>query len=101
MAKKKTKKSLESDQHGVSVPTIYSNVVGIGYGDTDVVINFGFSTPSYFEPNDDEDTLVARIVLSWKIADNLSASLQDIISDHKKEQEPKRKAKRKSGGGKS
>lgn len=94
---KKRKKSLGLEHNEVSVPTIYSNSVGIGYLGTEVVINFGFSTPSYFEPHDDEDVPVTRIVLSWEIAELLSESLKEVLDEHKKSQKPKRKAKSKAG----
>jgi len=96
---RKTKKSVQTERHEVSVPTIYSNEVGIGYVDTEVVINFGFSTPSYFEPHDNEDIPVVRIVLSWEIAQVLMETLKDIIYEHKKPKKAKRKVKSKSGRG--
>ena len=96
---KKTKKSAQIERHEVPVPTIYSNAVGIGYLDTEVVINFGFSTPSYFEPHDDEDVPVTRIVLSWEIAELLLENLKDVLEEHKKPQKPKRKLRSKSGRG--
>ena len=94
MAKKSEKRS-RLERHEVSVPTIYSNEVGVGYGDTEVVINFGFSTPSYFEPHDNEDVPITRIVLSWEMAEVLLETLKDIVNEHKKPQKTKRKARSK------
>lgn len=93
---KKEKKNLEAGYGKLSVPVIYSNTLGIGYLDTEVVLNFGFSTPSYFEPHDDEDVPVARIVLSWEIAESLFETLKEVLDEYKKSQKPKRKAKSKA-----
>jgi hypothetical protein len=89
---KKTEKKLEFEHREGSVPAIYSNTFGIGHSDTEVVINFGFSTPTYFEPHDDKDVPVARIALSWEVAENLFETLKEVLDDHKK---PKRKSKSK------
>lgn len=95
---KKTKKSLEFEYHKMPVPGIYSNALGIGYSDTEVVINFGLSTPSYFEPHNDEDVPVARIVLPWEAAEILSESLREVLDEHKKPRKSKRKTKSKEEG---
>lgn len=92
---KKAKKSLEVEHHEAPIQTIYSNALGIGYSDTEVVINFGLSTPGYFEPHDDENIPVARIVLSWERTEDLSESLKEIIDEHKESQKPKRTTKTK------
>ena len=92
---KETKKKLEFEHHEVSVPSMYSNTFGIGYSDTEVAINFGLSTPTYFEPHDDEDVLVARIFLSWEVADNLLEHLKSVCDEHKRPVKTKTKAKSK------
>lgn len=92
---RRTKKSVQAERDEVSVATIYSNEVGIGYGDTEVVINFGFSTPSYFEPHDDKDVPVVRTVLSWEIAELLMESLKDVLDEHKKKLKTKAKVQKK------
>jgi len=92
---KKIEKSVQTERNEVSAPTIYSNTFGIGHGDTEVVINFGFSTLSYFEPHDDEDVPVARIVLSWEIAESLTDTLKDTINKHKNPPKTKQKVKSK------
>jgi len=92
---KKTKKKLEFEHREVSVPSMYSNTFGIGYSDTEVAINFGLSTPTYFEPHDDEDVPVARIFLSWEVAENLVETLKSVCDQHKKPHKPRRKAKSK------
>ena len=94
----KNKKSLASEHDKIPIPTIYSNTLGIGYSDTEVVINFGFSTPSYFEPNDEEDVPVARIVLSWEVANVLLENLQEVVNKYKASQKPRRKGRSKSEG---
>lgn len=94
---KKTKKNTEIEHYRVPIKGIYSNTVGIGYTDTEVVMNFGLSTSSYFEPHDDEDFPVARIVLSWETIEDLLEALKNVYDEHKKPQKPKRKAKSKSG----
>lgn len=92
---KKIKKSLEVEHHEVQIQTIYANTLGIGYSDTEIIINFGLSTPNYFEPHDDEDIPVARIVLSWERAEDLLESLKEVIDEHKEPLKPKRTAKTK------
>jgi hypothetical protein len=94
---KRTKKNVQIEQS--EVPSMYSNTFGIGHSDTEVAINFGLSTPSYFEPHDDEDVPVARIFLSWEVAENLLETLKDVLDKHKKPPKPKRKTKSKSGRG--
>jgi hypothetical protein len=96
---KKVKKSAEVEHGAASVPSIYSNTFGIGHSDTEVAINFGLSTPSYFEPHNDEDVPVARIFLPWEAAENLLETLKEVIDEHKKPQKPKRKLRSKSGRG--
>lgn len=96
--KKKEKENLGSRYNKAPVQSIYSNTLGIGYSDTEVVINFGFSTPSYFEPNDDEDVPVARIVLSWEVANVLLESLQEVVNKYKASQKPRRKGRSKGEG---
>lgn len=96
---KETKKSLEFEYHKMPVPGIYSNAVGIGYSDNEVVINFGLATPSYFEPHDDEEVPVARIVLHWEAAEDLLETLKKVCEEHKKPRKPKRKTKSKGKGG--
>ena len=92
---KKTKKSLEFGYHKVPpVLGIYSNALGVAYSDTEVVINFGLSTLSYFEPHDNEDIPIARIVLSWEAAEALLETLKDVCEKHKGP--PKTRAKAKS-----
>ena len=81
---KKTKKSEQIERHEVPMQGVYSNEVGIGYSDTDVVINFGFSTPSYFEPHDEEEVPVARVILSWETADVLLKALKHVWDDHRR-----------------
>jgi len=95
---KKTKRALEVEHHKISVPGIYSNAIGIGYSDNEVVVNFGLATPSYFEPHDDENVPVARIVLPWETAEDLLQTLKDVCEEHKKPRKPKRKAIRKVKG---
>lgn len=90
---KRTKKSAQIERHEVSGPVVYSNQFGIGYSDTEVVIDFGFSTPSYFEPHDEEDIQVARIVLSWEVAAGVGETLKKVLDKHKKALELKRKPK--------
>lgn len=92
---KKTEKKPEFEHREVSVPSIYSNTFGIGSSDTEVVINFGLSTPTYFKPHDDEDALVARVFLSWEIAESLYEILKEVLEDHQKTQKPKRKPTKK------
>jgi hypothetical protein len=89
---KKTEKKLEFEHREVSLPSIYSNTFGIGSSDAEVVINFGLSIPSYFEPHDEEDVPVAHIVLSWEVTETLFNILKEVLDDHKK---PKRKPKSK------
>jgi hypothetical protein len=96
---KKTKKSLEIEHREVPVQAIYSNQFGVGYHDTEVSLDFGFITPSYFEPHHDVDTQVARIVLPWEIAESLLETLKEVIDEHKKPQKPKRRVRSKSGRG--
>jgi len=93
---KRTKRNVQIEHPEMLVPSIYSNTFGIGHSDTEVAINFGLSTPTYFEPHNDEDVPVARIFLSWEAAENLLETLKDVLDKHKK---PKRRAKSKSGGG--
>jgi hypothetical protein len=93
---KKTKKSSEFDYQKMPVPQIYSNSLGIGHSDTEVVINFGFSTPTYFEPHDDEDIPVARVVLSWEVAEDLLTVVRAVLKEHKKPQRIKRNVKSKT-----
>ncbi len=93
---KKTKKSEQIERHEMPVQGVYSNEVGIGYSDTDVVINFGFSTPSYFEPHDDEEVPVARVILSWETADILLKALKRVCDEHKRP--PKTRVKSKGEG---
>ena len=94
---KKTKKSSEFEHKQAPMLGVYSNTVGIGYSDTEVVLNFGLSTPSYLEPHEDEDIPVARIVLSWEGAKELLESLGGIAAEKsKKPQKRKQKAKSKS-----
>jgi hypothetical protein len=76
------------------MPSIYSNIFGIGHSDTEVAINFGLSTPSYFEPHENKDVPVARIFLSWEVAENLLNTLKEIIDEHKKPQKTKTKAQK-------
>jgi len=90
---KRTKKDTQIEHREVSVPSMYSNTFGIGHSDTEVAINFGLSTPSYFEPHDDEDVPVARIFLSWEVAENLLETLKDVLDKHRKPPKPKRKTK--------
>ena len=90
---KKTKKSEQIERHEVSMQGVYSNEVGIGYSDTDVVINFGFSTPSYFEPHDDEEFPVARVILSWETADVLLETLKRVCDEHKRPTKTKTKSR--------
>ena len=100
MAKKKREKeNLGPHYNKAPVQTIYSNTFGVGFSDTEVAINFGLSTPSYFEPHDDEDVPVARIFLSWEVAESLAGTLRDVCEKHKKPQKPKRKSKTKGEGG--
>jgi hypothetical protein len=94
---KKTKRNSQSDHQKMLVPQIYSNSIGIGYSDTEVVINFGFSTPSYLEPHNDEDIPAARIVLSWDVAEELSETVKEVVHAHKKPQKTERKGKSKAG----
>ncbi len=89
---KKTKKSSAFEHKQVSMLGVYSNTLGIGYSDTEVVLNFGLSTPSYIEPHEDEDIPVARIVLSWEVAKELLESLEGIVAEkHKKPQKRQQK----------
>lgn len=91
---KKTKESKQIERREVSMQGAYSNTFGIGYSDTEVALNFGLSTPSYFEPHDDEDIPIARIFLSWEVAESLLRTLKDVCEEHKKPQKPKQKAKK-------
>lgn len=92
---KKTKKSEQIERHETPMQGIYSNEVGIGYSDSDVVINFGFSTPSYFEPHNDEEAPVARVILSWETADVLLEGLKRVCDEHKSPTKTKAKSKSK------
>jgi len=92
---KKAKKSSEFEHKQAPMLGVYSNTLGIGYSDTEVVLNFGLSTPSYFEPHEDEDIPVTRIVLSWESAEDLSKTLKGVIAEHKKSEKPKRTTKTK------
>ncbi len=92
---KKTKKSMQIERHEVPLQGVYSNEFGIGYSDTEVVINFGLNVHSYFEPHDDESFPVARVFLSWEVAEGLLETLKHVCDEHKKTLKPKRKAKSK------
>lgn len=92
---KRPKKSVQSERHEVSVPVVYSNQFGVGCSDTEVVLDFGFSTPSYFEPHDEEEMQIARIVLPWEVAETLWETLKKVLDKHEKPVKPKRKAKSK------
>lgn len=92
----KIKKSLESKRHEVPIQGVYSNELGIGYSDTEVVINFGFSTPSYFEPHKNEEVPVTRVILSWEMAGVLLETLGGIFDKRKKTAKTKTKVKSKS-----
>jgi hypothetical protein len=96
---RKTKKESEFKKNRGLIPPVYSNVVATVAGKTLLLLDFGLVAPSYFTPYDMEDSQVARILLPWESAENLLELLQDTISDHKKEQKPKRKAKHKSERG--
>lgn len=91
---KKTKKSLETEHNEVSVPVIYANDIGIAFSDTEVIISFGTSAPSYFEPHDVTETPGARIALLWETAEGLMELLQKAVSRHRKKQKKQRKAKK-------
>ena len=93
---KKKEKGWESKHNEVTTPTVYSNSLGIGYSDAEVVINFGLSTPTYFEPHEDEDVPVARIVLSWEGVETLLDALKEVLDEHKKPKKTNRKVKSKS-----
>ena len=91
---KKTKKNVQIEHPEVLAPSIYSNTFGIGHSDTEVAINFGLSTPSYFEPHENKDVPVARIFLSWDVAEKLLNTLKEVIDEHKKPQKTKTKARK-------
>jgi len=93
---RKTKKSLEVEHREVPVQVVYSNELGIGYSDTEVVINFAFSTPRYLEPHNDVEVPVARVILTWEVAETLLETLKGLVEKHKKPQKPKRKVKSRS-----
>lgn len=93
----KTKKSMWFERYSIPATTaIYSNTLGVGSTDNEVVINFGFLTPSYFEPHDDEDIPVARIVLSWELARDLLDTLSPIVKNYEKKQNTKERKRTKS-----
>ncbi len=89
---KKTKKGVQIERREVPIG-VYSNALGVGYSDTEVVLNFGLSTLSYFEPHDDENVPVARIVLSWETAEGLLETLKDVCEKHKRPTKTKAKSK--------
>lgn len=90
---KKAKKSEQIERYEVPMQGVYSNEVGIGYSDTDVVINFGFATPSYFAPHDDEEIPVARVILSWEMADVLLEALKHVCDEYKRTTKTEAKSK--------
>lgn len=98
---KQGKKISKVDYDKATMQGFYSNTFGIGYTDTEVALNFGLSTPTYFEPHDDEEIPIARVFLSWAIAEGLLESLKDVVDKHKKSLKTKRMAKKESGGGMS
>ena len=74
---------------------LYANVCGVFESEDTILIDFGFVGLSYYGKHDPEDSHVARISLSWEIAENLSKLLKDRISEHKKAEKPKRTTKSK------
>jgi len=94
---KKKKEEIEIEEIKAPIPPLsplFSNVVALFSHSDMVMLDFGFVAPSYREPHGIEDSQVARICLPWDSAENLSESLNDAISDYKK-QESKRRTKNK------
>lgn len=97
MARKK-KEEIEIEEIKAPIPPLsplFSNSVAIWAHSDMVMLDFGFVGPSYREPYGFEDSHMARMCLDWDAAENLVNNLSDAISDHKKVQESKRKAKSK------
>lgn len=96
MAKKKKEEiKIEEITAPISpVSPLFSNVVSVFSHPHTVMLDFGFAAPRYRQPHDVEDSQIARICLSWDSAESLAKFLSDVISEHKKELESKRKAKK-------
>jgi hypothetical protein len=94
---RKSKKSIEIEQNKTQVLPLLSDIFAVFSEKNIVMIDFGFTAPSYFEPHKMQDTQIARICLSWELAQKLSDVLQNTILEHKEEQKVKSKAKRGSG----
>ena len=95
---KRTKKNVQIEHNEVSVPVIYANDIGIAFSDTEVIISFGTSAPSYFEPHDVTETPGARIALLWETAEGLMELLQKAVSRHRKSKKTAKGQKVKSLG---
>jgi methylglyoxal synthase len=78
------------------VSPLFSNIAVVFSHEEVVMLDFGFISPSYAQPHNIEDSQLARICLPWDTAEFLSESLKDVISDHKKEQESRRRRRTKS-----
>lgn len=96
---KKSKKSIEIEQNKTQVSPLLSNIFAVFSHEHIVMLDFGFNAPSYFEPNKMQDTQIARICLSWELAQKLSDVLQNTILEHKKERKTERKVKSKAKRG--
>jgi len=94
---KKKKEEIEIEEIKAPIPPIsplLSNVVAVFSCLEVVMLDFGFVAPDYRKPYGIEDSQVARICLPWDSAENLLESLNDVISDYKKEQKSKRKSRK-------
>lgn len=96
MAKRKKEEiKIEEIKAPISpVSPLFSNVVNVSSHRDVVMLDFGFVAPSYRKPWDVEDSQIARICLPWDSAASLAKVLSDVISDHKKALESKRKTKK-------
>lgn len=100
MAKKK-KEAIEIEEIKAPITPlspVYANVVALFFTEDIVMLDFGFVAPNYREPHHAEDSQIARICLPWDSAETLSEHLNEVLSDHKKEQASKRKTKSKVKG---
>jgi hypothetical protein len=97
MAKRKTKEPKIEEVEAAKLPlsALYSNVVGVLAHSDFVLLDFGFAAPSYRKPYHIQDNHIARICLDWESSEYLLDSLKEMVADHKKEQESKRKHKSK------
>lgn len=86
MVKKKEKKE-EIKEIGAPIPPVsplFSNVVSITPHRDMVMLDFGFTGPSYLEPHGFEDNHISRVCLGWDAVEGLVTYLNDAMAERKK-----------------